>query len=222
MCSWTWVGSRSCAGADEGTRCGSGRSPPTTRWRAIRWCGPMPRCWPGLRGDRRPGGATAARWAGRCIRRPGVELPTAAVALGAECRITGPAGNAGPAAHFVAKGPLHSPDELVTGIRVPKWPGWSFHYERFHRPAVVRSAAAAGAPRRRVIAAPAWCRQWGLRRCGLPPWSGVHRSSEPGCPARAARAVDEVLPSDSASGDVEHRGLARVLTGRALITAAGV
>ncbi|AAZ56620.1 xanthine dehydrogenase family protein subunit M [Thermobifida fusca] len=162
---------------------------------------------------------------------PAFELPTAAVALGAECRITGPAGERGvPAAHFfVAKRTTAiGPDELVTGIRVPKWPGWSFHYERFptDRRSWAIGGAAAGVRRGDGVIAAA---RVVLGNVGPTPLrAATVEAACIGLPSRAAllraaaRAVDEVLPSDSASGDVEHRGLARVLTGRALITAAGV
>src|SRR5271170_4237185 len=69
---------------------------------------------------------------------PAGDLPAVALALDATMIATGPAGDREiPAADFfvdyltTALGPA----EILTGIRVPKLPGWGFRYEKFHRTA---------------------------------------------------------------------------------------
>ncbi|WP_234401672.1 FAD binding domain-containing protein [Thermobifida halotolerans] len=164
---------------------------------------------------------------------PAADLPAVALVLGAECRVAGPDGERGvPAsAFFVGPGATAmGPNEVLTGLRVPKWPGWSFCYERFC--GGTRSWAVAGAAAGvrlldgRVVAA-----RVALANTGpVPLRASAVEAACAGLPARAAllraaaRAADSGAgPPGGLDGDTgQRRRLARVLTGRALIAAAGV
>ncbi|KUP97904.1 FAD binding domain-containing protein [Thermobifida cellulosilytica] len=163
---------------------------------------------------------------------PAGDLPVAVVALGAECRVTGPDGERGvPASQFfVGEGATAmGPNEVLTGVRVPKWPGWSFHYERFSpagRSWALTAAVAGVRPEDGRLAAAR------VVLGNLAPTPLRAPSVEAACaglPVRASlmRTAARAVEADAAQGgrtvdDAEHRrGLARILAGRALIAAAG-
>lgn len=163
---------------------------------------------------------------------PVFDLPAVAVALGAECRVAGPEGERGvPAARFFvgAGAAAIGPNEVVTGLRVPRWPGWSFHYERF--PSDGRSWAVAGAAAGvRLVDGHIAAARVVLGNLGPTPLrASAVEAACAGLPLRAApvraaaRAVDaDVVPPGDAGDQDRRRGLARVLAGRALIAAAEV
>src|SRR6185437_14747463 len=69
---------------------------------------------------------------------PAGDLPAVALALEATFTVRGSSGDREiPAADFFVDYLTTSlqPEEILTGIRVPKLGGWGYHYEKFHRTA---------------------------------------------------------------------------------------
>jgi aerobic carbon-monoxide dehydrogenase medium subunit len=162
------------------------------------------------------------------------DLPAVAVALDAVLLARGPSGEREiPAASFFVDylTTTLEPDEIVTGIRVPKLgPGWGYRYEKFQRTAqawaIVGVAAAVRRSNGQVTEA-----RVGLTNMGMVPVraAGVEAAAA-GVPATAealrqaaSRAGDDGEPPGDLNGSPEYRRhLARVLTGRALAAAAGL
>ena len=157
-----------------------------------------------------------------------------AVALGATLLARGPSGDREiPAADFFVDylTTALDADEIVTAIRVPKLgPGWGYRYEKFHRTAqawaIVGVAAAVHRNNGQVTEA-----KVGLTNMGMiPVRAAAVESAAAGIPAtadslrQAASHADEATqPSSDLNGSAEYRRhLARVLTGRALVAAAGL
>jgi carbon-monoxide dehydrogenase medium subunit len=124
-----------------------------------------------------------------------------------------------------------SPDEVLTAIRVPKLgAGWTSHYEKFNRVAQAWSIVAVAALVRRENGSIAEARV-GLTNMGPTPLrasavesslGGVDASPEAIRAAAQHAAEGTSAPSDL-SGKADYREhLARVLTTRAVLTAAGV
>ena len=123
------------------------------------------------------------------------------------------------------------PDELLTGVRVPKLgPGWGFHYEKFHRTAQAWAIVGVACAVRRSNGTIADVRI-GLTNMGTGPIRATAvEASVAGGPASpdAFRAAAEAAaegtdpPADLHGAADYRRHLARVLTARALSTAAGV
>ena len=162
------------------------------------------------------------------------DLPAVAVALGATLLARGPSGDREiPAADFFVDylTTALDADEIVTAIRVPKLgPGWGYRYEKFHRTAqawaIVGVAAAVHRNNGQVTEA-----KVGLTNMGMiPVRAAAVESAAAGIPAtadslrQAASHADEATqPSSDLNGSAEYRRhLARVLTGRALVAAAGL
>ncbi len=123
-----------------------------------------------------------------------------------------------------------APDEVLTAIRVPKLgAGWSSHYEKFNRVAQAWSIVAVAALVRRDNGSIAEARI-GLTNMGSTPLrasaaesalAGADASPE-AIGAAAEHAADGTTPPSDLSGKSDYREhLARVLTKRAVIAAAG-
>ena len=124
-----------------------------------------------------------------------------------------------------------TPDEVLTAVRVPKLGGgWSSHYEKFNRVAQAWSIVAVAALVRRENGSIAEARI-GLTNMGSTPLrasavesalAGADASSQAVAAAAQHAAEATSAPSDL-SGKADYREhLARVLTKRAVLTAAGI
>jgi carbon-monoxide dehydrogenase medium subunit len=165
---------------------------------------------------------------------PAGDLPTIARVLDAEFVIAGPGGRRTVAASdffldfFTTAVGL---DEVLVAVRVPKLgPGWGFDYQKFHRTAqawaIVGAAAAVKVEGGSITEA-----RVALTNMGATPIRcSSMEASLTGGPATAeaiaaasASAADGTAPTTDTHGDAEFRKhLARVLTKRAVGTAAGV
>jgi carbon-monoxide dehydrogenase medium subunit len=163
---------------------------------------------------------------------PAGDLGGVALALEAEFVLTGPGGSRTvPAAEFFVDyftTALHE-DEILTEVRFPKYTGWGSHYEKFNRTAqswsMVGIAAAVRVDGGTIAEA-----RVGLTNMGTTPLraTGVEEAlvGQPAT-ADAVRAAAErvtegtAAPSDADAAADYREHLARVLTGRAVLAAAG-
>lgn len=163
---------------------------------------------------------------------PAGDLPAVMLALDAELIAVGPGGRrAIPAREFFVDylQTALEPDELLVEIRLPKTDGWGFHYEKFHRVAQSWAVVGVAALVRRDDGHIAEARI-GLTNMGSTPLrataaeEALSGSGDASAVARAARAAAEgTRPSRDLSGSPEYRAhLARVLTRRAVLAAAGM
>ncbi|WP_326660799.1 xanthine dehydrogenase family protein subunit M [Streptomyces canus] len=163
---------------------------------------------------------------------PAGDLPAVVLALDAELIATGPGGRrAIPAREFFVDylQTALEPDELLVEIRIPKADGWGFHYEKFHRVAQSWAIVGVAALVRRDDGHIAEARV-GLTNMGSTPLrasateEALTGSADGQAVARAAESAAEgTQPSRDLSGSPEYRAhLARVLTRRAVLTAAGM
>ncbi|KQX67042.1 xanthine dehydrogenase family protein subunit M [Angustibacter sp. Root456] len=165
---------------------------------------------------------------------PAGDLPAPALALDAEMVIAGPGG----ARRTVAAAEFFEDlfttavgeDELLVQVRVPKYTGWGAHYEKFNRIsqawAIVGAAVALRVDGGSIAEArvgltnmgsvPVRAREVEQALVGLSPTAESVRS------ACAAAAAGTTPPSDSNADADYRRHLAGVLTGRAVVAAAGV
>jgi aerobic carbon-monoxide dehydrogenase medium subunit len=163
---------------------------------------------------------------------PAGDLPAPVLALDAEMVVAGPNGRrVVPAAEFFVDffTTALQPGELLVEVRLPKFTGWSAHYEKFNRVAQAWSMVGVAAAVRVDGGTIAEARV-GLTNMGPTPIraSGVEQALV-GRPATAAtireaasHATEGTSPTSDASADAEYRGhLAQVLTGRAVAAAAG-
>ncbi|MET7383536.1 xanthine dehydrogenase family protein subunit M [Streptomyces sp. NPDC005526] len=163
---------------------------------------------------------------------PAGDLPAVLLALDGELVAVGPGGRRTiPAREFFVDylQSALAPDELLVEVRVPKTDGWGFHYEKFHRVAqswaIVGVAALVRRENGRVAEA-----RLGLTNMGATPLraaaaeDALAGAGDPGAVARAAESAAEgTRPSRDASASPEYRAhLARVLTRRAVLAAAGM
>ncbi|MFD1657119.1 FAD binding domain-containing protein [Streptomyces caeni] len=163
---------------------------------------------------------------------PAGDLPAVALALDAELVAVGPRGRRTvPAREFFVDylQTALRPDELLVEVRVPKTDGWGFHYEKFNRVAQAWAVVGVAALVRRDDGRIAEARI-GLTNMGPTPLRATAAESAlAGSPvaadavARAAGAAAEgTRPSSDPSATPEYRAhLARVLTRRAVLAAAG-
>ncbi|MEU6356940.1 xanthine dehydrogenase family protein subunit M [Streptomyces sp. NPDC047072] len=163
---------------------------------------------------------------------PAGDLPAVVLALDADLVAVGPRGQRSiPAREFFVDY-LQSalePDELLVEIRVPKADGWGFHYEKFHRTAQAWPIVGVAALVRRDDGHIAEARV-GLANMGSTPLratateEALAGSGDAQSVARAAEsAAIGTQPSQDLSGSPEYRAhLARVLTRRAVLAAAGM
>ncbi len=165
---------------------------------------------------------------------PAGDLPAVAVALEVTLMASGPGGDREIAAPDFFVDYLTTslqPDEILTGIRVPKLgPGWGYRYEKFHRTAQSWATVGVAALARRSNGTVAEARI-GLTNMGpVPVRATAAENAVAGAQASrdalraAAASADEGTepPADLHGAPDYRRHLARVLTGRALAAAAGV
>ncbi|MET9088634.1 xanthine dehydrogenase family protein subunit M [Streptomyces sp. NPDC004237] len=163
---------------------------------------------------------------------PAGDLPAVALALDAELVAAGPGGRRTiPARDFFLDylTTALAPDELLVEVRVPKRDGWGFHYEKFQRVAQAWAIVGVAALVRRDDGHIAEARI-GLTNMGSTPLrataaeEALAGADGPAAVARAAEtAAEGTRPSQDLSGSPEYREhLARVLTRRAVLTAAGM
>jgi carbon-monoxide dehydrogenase medium subunit len=165
---------------------------------------------------------------------PAGDLPAVVLALDATIIAHGPNGEREiPAADFFVDYLTSAlePDEILTAIRIPKLgPGWGFRYEKFHRTAQAWATVGVAALVRRSNGSVAEARI-GLTNMGTTPVrataaeraaSGAE-ASRTALSEAAAHADEGTEPPGDLHGAPDYRRhLARVLTGRALATAAGI
>ncbi|MCW2666127.1 MAG: hypothetical protein JWN57_1089 [Frankiales bacterium] len=150
---------------------------------------------------------------------PAADLPAAVLALGATFVIQGPAGRREvPAPEFFQDyfQTAVGEDELLLEIRVPRVPGVGWAYEKFTRRANDWAIVAVAAVDNRVA----------LANMSMTPMRAVAVEAALAGGASAAQAAQAAAegtsPVTDMHADEEYRGhLARVLTERALVTAAG-
>jgi aerobic carbon-monoxide dehydrogenase medium subunit len=165
---------------------------------------------------------------------PAGDLSAVALALECEFVAVGPGGERRiPASEFFLDylTTALSGDELLTAIRVPKLgAGWTAHYEKFNRVAQAWSIVGVAALVRRENGSIAEARL-GLTNMGSTPLrataaeqalAGVDASVE-AIGTAAEHAADGTTPPSDLSGQADYREhLARVLTKRAVVAAAGI
>jgi carbon-monoxide dehydrogenase medium subunit len=163
---------------------------------------------------------------------PAGDLGAVALALEAEFVIAGSSGTRTvPASEFFVDyfTTAIGEGEILTQIRFPKYTGWSTHYEKFNRTAQAWSMVAVAAALRVEGGSIAEARI-GLTNMGTTPIraTGVEQAlvGQPAT-ADAVRAAAEhategtAAPSDADAAADYREHLARVLTGRAVLAAAG-
>ena len=165
---------------------------------------------------------------------PAADLPAAALALDASMRVVGRSGSRTIAADDFFVDYLTTvlePGELLTEISIPKLgEGWATHYEKFNRVAQAWAIVGVAAAVRRSNGSIAEARI-GLTNMGSTP---VRARAAEQALAGANAALDAVrgaadhaadgthAPSDLSGGSDYREHLARVLTRRAILTAAGI
>lgn len=163
---------------------------------------------------------------------PAGDLPAVALALDAELVAVGPGGRRGiPAREFFVDylQTALGPDELLVEVRVPKTEGWGFHYEKFHQVAQSYAVVGVAALVRRDDGHIAEARV-GLTNMGAVPLratateQALSGAGDAAAVALAARSAAEgARPSQDLAASPEYRAhLARVLTRRAVLAAAGM
>ena len=163
---------------------------------------------------------------------PAGDLGAVALALDAEMEIAGPSGSRTvPASDFFVDyfTTALGDGEILTEIRFPKYTGWGSHYEKFNRTAQAWSMVAIAAAIRTEGGSIAEARV-GLTNMGTTPIRarGVEEAlvGQPAT-ADAVRAAAErvtegtAAPSDADAASDYREHLAKVLTGRAVLAAAG-
>jgi carbon-monoxide dehydrogenase medium subunit len=164
---------------------------------------------------------------------PAGDLGAVALALDCEFVAAGPGGERRiPAGQFFVDylTTALNPDEVLTSIRVPKLgPQWTSHYEKFNRVAQAWSIVGVAALVRRQNGSIAEARV-GLTNMGSTPLraaaaesalAGVDATPD-AIGAAAGHAADGTNPPSDLSGKADYRQhLARVLTKRAVVAAAG-
>jgi len=166
---------------------------------------------------------------------PTGDLPATALALDAEFVIVGAAGRRTvPASEFFQDylATAIGPDELLVEVRFPKLAGfgWGFSYEKFHRVAQAWAIVGAAAAVRRENGSIAEARI-GLTNMGTTPvrasstehaLAGTNASVD-AIRAAAQHAAEGTAPSSDLNAQADYREhLARVLTSRAVASAAGL
>jgi carbon-monoxide dehydrogenase medium subunit len=164
---------------------------------------------------------------------PAGDLGASALALDATLTVVGPNGQRSiDADEFFTDffTTALEPDEILVYVRIPKHTGWTAHYEKFHRVSqswsMVGVAATldvdggvirkAGVALTNMAAVPVRARGVEEALVGQSADVDVIR-------AAAERAVEGTDPMSDANADAEYRAhLAKVLTRRAVLTAAGV
>ncbi|SFS56575.1 FAD binding domain-containing protein [Saccharopolyspora flava] len=163
---------------------------------------------------------------------PAGDLPAPALALDCEMVIAGPTGRRTvPASEFFVDyfTTALEPSELLVEVRMPKWTGWNAHYEKFNRVAQAWSIVGVAAAVRVSGGAIAEARI-GLTNMGATPIRAmgveqalVGKQATAEAVREAARhATEGTSAAGDSSADADYREhLAEVLTGRAVLAAAG-
>jgi carbon-monoxide dehydrogenase medium subunit len=164
---------------------------------------------------------------------PAGDMPAPALALDAEFVVAGSGGRRTvPASEFFVDlfTTAVAEDELLVEVRVPKHTGWGAHYEKFSRVAQAWSIVAVAAAVR-VEGGVVQEAKVALTNMGLVPLRAaaveqalVGREATPeAIRDAAALAAEGTSPMSDANADEDYRRhLATVLTGRAVLAAAGV
>ncbi|MCH5671294.1 FAD binding domain-containing protein [Streptomyces gilvus] len=163
---------------------------------------------------------------------PAGDLPAVILALGGELVAQGPRGRRAVAAGDFFVDYLQSalePDELLVEVRLPKADGWGFHYEKFHPVAQSWATVGVAALVRRDDGHIAEARI-GLTNMGATPLRATAAEAAltgAGGTESVARAVESAAegthPAQDTAASPEYREhLARVLTRRAVLAAAGM
>ncbi|MFE8952856.1 FAD binding domain-containing protein [Streptomyces althioticus] len=163
---------------------------------------------------------------------PAADLPAVVLALEGELVAVGPRGRRTiPARDFFTDylETALAPDELLVEVRLPSTDGWGFHYEKFQRVAQAYAIVGVAALVRRDNGSIAEARV-GLTNMGSTPLrapaaeEALAGAGDAAAVKRAAGAAAEgTRPSRDTSASPGYRAhLARVLTGRAVLAAAGM
>lgn len=163
---------------------------------------------------------------------PAGDLPAPAVALGAEFVIASASGRRTVAAEDFFEDLFTTAvaeDELLVEVRVPKHTGWGAHYEKFVRVSqqwsVVGVAAAVRVDRGSIDEARVALTNMGstpIRATAVEQALVGQAPTAEAVNAAAAQAAEGTSPPSDANGDADYRRhLATVLTGRAVMAAAG-
>jgi carbon-monoxide dehydrogenase medium subunit len=163
---------------------------------------------------------------------PAGDLPAPILALDAELVIAGAGGErtVGAADFFEDLfTTVVAEDEILTQIRIPKHTGWGGHYEKFTRVAqqwsIVAVAAAVRADGGTIAEAKIGLTNMGstaLRATVVEQALVGQPASAEAVKAACAAAADGTNPPSDTNGDADYRRhLAGVLTGRAVLAAAG-
>jgi aerobic carbon-monoxide dehydrogenase medium subunit len=163
---------------------------------------------------------------------PAGDLLAPALAMDAEMVVSGMDGERTiPAAEFFVDyfTTAMRPGEILVEVRVPKFTGWSAHYEKFNRVAQAWSMVGVAATIRTDGGTIAEARVGLTNMASIPVRARAVEQALVGQPAtaeaiRAAaeHAAEGTSPTTDANADAEYRQhLARVLTGRAVAAAVG-
>ncbi|MGA5275720.1 FAD binding domain-containing protein [Streptomyces cellulosae] len=163
---------------------------------------------------------------------PAADLPAVILALEGELVAVGPRGRRTiPAREFFTDylETALAPDELLVEVRLPSTDGWGFHYEKFQRVAQAYAIVGVAALVRRDNGSIVEARV-GLTNMGSTPLrapaaeEALAGAGDAAAVKRAAgEAAEGTRPSRDTSASPEYRAhLARVLTGRAVLAAAGM
>jgi carbon-monoxide dehydrogenase medium subunit len=163
---------------------------------------------------------------------PAGDLGAVALALDAEFVIAGPSGRRTvPASEFFVDlfTTALGEDEILAEIRFPRYTGWKHHYEKFNRTAQAWSMVAVAVTLKVEGGSIAEARV-GLTNMGSTPIRATaveqalvgQQATEDTARAAAEHATEGTsAPSDADAASDYREHLARVLTGRAVLTAAG-
>jgi carbon-monoxide dehydrogenase medium subunit len=164
---------------------------------------------------------------------PAGDLPTVALLLGAQMQVAGPQGRRTIAAadffvdYFTT---ALSPDEILVSVRIPKAAGgWGYDYQKFHRTAQAWAIVGVAAAVRRDNGSIAEARVALTNMGPGPSRAGATESALAGTAvtdeavtAAAQHADDGTNPTSDLHAQADfRRHLARVLTQRAVLAAAG-
>ncbi|PVG84619.1 carbon monoxide dehydrogenase [Nocardioides gansuensis] len=164
---------------------------------------------------------------------PAGDLGAPVLALGGEFLVAGPGGTRTVAAddffvdYFTT---AVGEDEILTGVRLPKHTGWGAHYEKFvriaHQWPIVAVAAAVRLDGDTIAEARVGLTNMGstpLRARAVEEALAGQPATEDAVRRAAELAVEGTNPPSDLNGDADYRRhLAKVLTRRAVLTAAGV
>ncbi|UYP18919.1 xanthine dehydrogenase family protein subunit M [Rhodococcus sp. Z13] len=164
---------------------------------------------------------------------PAGDLAAPAVALGASFTVAGPSGRRTLGTDEFFQDYFTTalePDELLVEVRVPKHTGWAARYEKFHRAAQQWSIVGVAATLEVTGGTVAQARVALTNMAAVPVRARSVEESLVGRPATAEtireaaeHAAEGTSPMTDGNADAEYRShLARVLTRRAVTTAAGV